>query len=90
LTIRRLVEIGTKGEGLDNGSLWLDRCLFGQSSDFIYVRDSGDRHFGGDTDGKSYGRPGGLEDRGVSCISRLLILVPLSCGLETVRIGLKV
>jgi len=51
----RLVEIGTKGEGSDNGSLWLDRRFLGQSSDFFYVRDSSDRHFGGDTDGQSYG-----------------------------------
>jgi hypothetical protein len=86
--IRRLVDILAAYETQTNGSSPLDRRLHNQSSDSfdVWVRSGHD--LGCDRDRQAH-RSGGVEDRGVSCSGWLSIVVPQSCCVEFIRVGLK-
>jgi hypothetical protein len=73
---------------LDNGSSFLDRRLLDQSSDNLDVRVGSGHDLGSDRDRQAH-RSGGLDNRSVSRSGWLLILVPLSCGVAFIRVGLK-
>jgi hypothetical protein len=71
-----------------DGSSSLDRRLPDQSSDGRDVRVCSGHGVGGDHDRQAH-RSRGLENRSVSCSGRLPVVVPLSRGLEIIRVGLQ-